>query len=80
MSENSFPPRLEKLLHDDVAGSADDVQNLEVETGGKFMDLRVGLFMVDSVTAHTLSRGWSLLQWKKTLNFCSKCGSPLGKV
>jgi len=56
-----------------------DLKSVEVQHGGKFTDLRVGLFMVDSPTAHTLSRGWSLLQWKKTQNFCAKCGSPLAK-
>ena len=46
--------------------------------GGNFMDLRVGLFMVDTVTAHVLSKGWSLLKWKRMTNFCSNCGQPLG--
>jgi len=58
-------------------GETADVPDVEAEIGGKFTDLRMGLFMVDSVTAHTLTRGWSLLQWKKTLNFCSKCGGRL---
>jgi len=53
---------------------------IEVENSAKFTDLRAGLFLVDVITAHTLSKGWSLLQWKKTLNFCSKCGSPLVKT
>ena len=62
----------------------DNVQDrageIEFEQKAKFTDLRAGLFLVDISTAHTLSKGWSLLQWKKTLNFCSKCGSPLGKL
>ena len=57
----------------------DKAAEIEVENSARFTDLRAGLFLVDVSTAHTLSKGWSLLQWKKTLNFCSKCGSPLGK-
>merc|ERR1740131_636996 len=57
----------------------DRASELEGRHGARFTDLRAGLFMVDVATAHTLSRGWSLLQWKKTMNFCSKCGTSLEK-
>lgn len=50
---------------------------VEAETLSQFINLRVGLFMVSSSTAHTLSRGWSLLMWNKKHNFCNSCGSKL---
>ena len=50
---------------------------VEAETLSKFIDLRVGLFMVDSDIAQTLSRGWSLLMWNRKHNYCTSCGSRL---
>eukprot|EP00088_Acartia_fossae_P055928 TRINITY_DN6503_c0_g1_i1.p1 TRINITY_DN6503_c0_g1~~TRINITY_DN6503_c0_g1_i1.p1 ORF type:complete len:341 (+),score=54.17 TRINITY_DN6503_c0_g1_i1:41-1063(+) len=64
--------------------SIDDKQDrageIEHEHKSRFTDLRAGLFLVDTSTAHTLSKGWSLLQWKKTMNYCSKCGGKLVKT
>lgn len=87
---DSFEPDSAALLGLDEHGqpqfaiSIDNVQDrageIEFEQKAKFIDLRAGLFLVDISTAHTLSKGWSLLQWKKTLNFCSKCGGPLVKT
>ena len=54
-----------------------DPHEVEAETLCQFTDLRVGLFMVDSGTAHTLSKGWSLLMWNRKNNFCTNCGSKL---
>jgi len=45
--------------------------------GGRFTDLRMALFLVDTEVAHTLSKGWSLLTWRRSTKFCAKCGSPL---
>jgi len=45
--------------------------------GGRFTDLRMALFLVDTEVAHTLSKGWSLLTWRRSTKFCTKCGSPL---
>jgi len=56
-----------------------EIEALESEYKSRLTDLRVGLFLVDNPTAHTLSKGWSLLQWKKNSNFCSRCGNPLVK-
>lgn len=56
---------------------SEDLGSIETSLNGKFIDLRVGLFMVDSPIAHTLSKGWSLLKWKKSSNFCTNCGQPL---
>ncbi len=53
---------------------------MEAEYGGRFTDLRLGLFTVEEGMASCLTRGWSLLQWKSSLNFCSKCGQPLGEL
>jgi hypothetical protein len=53
---------------------------MEAEYGGRFTDLRLGLFTVEEGMASCLTRGWSLLQWKNSLNFCSKCGQPLGEL
>jgi len=45
--------------------------------GGRFTDLRMALFLVDTEVAHTLSKGWSLLTWRRSTKFCAKCGKPL---
>ena len=65
-------PRFAALLSRDA-----DPHEVEAETLAKFIDLRVGLFMVDPDIAQTLSRGWSLLMWNRKHNFCSSCGSRL---
>jgi len=58
-------------------GKDAEFTDVETATSSKFIDLRIGLFLVNSQTAHTLSKGWSLLRWNDTNNFCSKCGKPL---
>ena len=65
-------PRFAALLSRDA-----DPHEVEAENLSKFIDLRVGLFMVDSDIAQTLSRGWSLLMWNRKHNFCTSCGSRL---
>jgi len=67
-------PRFAALLSKDA-----DPHEVEAENLSKFVDLRVGLFMVESDIAQTLSRGWSLLMWNKKHNFCSSCGSKLNR-
>jgi len=52
---------------------------IEEETGGRFTDLRVALFLVTGPCAHTLSKGWSLLNWRRKTLFCSVCGAPLSQ-
>jgi len=54
-----------------------DHHEVEAETKAQFTDLRLGLFIVSSGLAQTLSRGWSLLMWNKKHNFCTNCGSKL---
>ena len=56
-----------------------DPHEVEAENLSKFVDLRVGLFMVDSDIAQTLSRGWSLLMWNRKHNYCTVCGSRLNR-
>jgi len=60
-----------------IAGEDSTFSRLESRFEGRFTDLRVGLFMVDQLAAHTLTKGWSLLQWKRKTKFCSSCGKPL---
>lgn len=52
-----------------------DTVELESRTLASFTDLRVGLFLVNQEVAHTLSKGWSLLTWRRNTKFCSVCGS-----
>lgn len=50
-------------------------ENIEKHTQGKFLDLRVALFLVKWREAHTLSRANSLFMWSRNTAFCGKCGS-----
>lgn len=54
-----------------------DPNEVEIRTGAMFTDLRVGLFLVNQVVAHQLSKGWSLLMWSKKNKFCPACGTPV---
>jgi len=58
-------------------GDETKCSEIEEETGGRFTDLRTGLFLVTGLCAHTLSKGWSLLTWRRKNLFCSVCGAPL---
>jgi len=60
-----------------MLGHQADPGEVEMASRSKFTNLRVGLFLVNSEVAHTLSKGWSLLLWNKNTNFCSKCGKPV---
>jgi len=60
-----------------MLGPETDPVEVELASNSKFTDLRVGLFLVSSEVAHTLSKGWSLLMWNKKNTFCSNCGKPL---
>jgi len=70
--DESGVPRFGTML-----GSQADPMEVEMASKSKFTDLRVGLFLVNSEVAHTLSKGWSLLLWNKNTQFCSKCGKPV---
>lgn len=69
---NDGAPRFAALLSKDA-----EPHEVEAETSSKFMDLRVGLFLVESDIAQTLSRGWSLLMWNRKHKYCTSCGSRL---
>jgi NADH pyrophosphatase NudC (nudix superfamily) len=53
-----------------MLGSEADPVDVEISNSSKFTDLRVGLFLVNSEVAHTLSKGWSLLMWDRKNQFC----------
>lgn len=71
VSEEGVPRFAVELGGDTEPGKVEGVW------GGRFTDLRMALFLVDTGVAHTLSRGWSLLTWSRTTRHCSSCGSLL---
>ena len=53
------------------------VDQIESDLQGKFIDMRVALFLVRSPWQGLMSGGSSILRWLKSAKFCWSCKSPL---
>ena len=54
-----------------------EIEKVESELGGKFVDMRAALFLVRSQWQGLMSGGSSLLRWLKAAKYCWTCKSPL---
>lgn len=55
----------------------DDVKNLEGKIGGRFINARKSLFMLDEKESQYVTQAKGLAHFCRTTNFCAGCGNSL---